>query len=272
MKDLLILQCSKTKPGKEINMKTKYLYSCYLLLLIILISSLCGCKFMKKEKSSSETTLKDIAFDVNKKTDHTVYILENSDYIPYLVLTSDYNGNALLLRKEVLEDDHAYNDYSGYYPDSLIDKYLNTDYLSTLDPGLQDIIVESEISITAKSSLGIAGTDTEDITRKVFLLSYTEIGLFDTSFTAKEGKALKYFEDAQSRIAYYEGMARSWWLRSSYTINDSTVWAVFTKGEVGEGGAYEKSGVRPAFCLKATTLIEEKENVINGEAGYVIIP
>ena len=38
-----------------------------------------------------------------QKGDHLVYIREGHELVPFLVLTSDYNGETLLLRKEVLK-------------------------------------------------------------------------------------------------------------------------------------------------------------------------
>lgn len=246
---------------------------CFRYIFFVIISAtilISGCKSMKKVRTSDIFTLKDIAYDVNKKSGYTVYIEENSIYCPYLVLTSDYNGNVLLLRKDVLEEDQVFNDYVGYYKDSLIDNYLNNDYRLSLNSELQDIIMDTEIVITSRDSMGIAGTDTEKITREIFLLSCTEVGLFDTSFHGKEGKKLKYFNDVKSRIAYHNTAPRSWWLRTGYTMNESTVWVVFTEGQMGAGGAYEECGVRPAFCLKSDTRIEKKNDVIDGQTVYVI--
>ena len=48
--------------------------------------------------------LEDIAYDVNPSGEYTVYLEENGIYKPYLVLTNNYNGNCLLLRKHVLNE------------------------------------------------------------------------------------------------------------------------------------------------------------------------
>ena len=42
----------------------------------------------------------DLAYDKNKKGDHLVYIREGHELVPFLVLTSDYNGETLLLSTE----------------------------------------------------------------------------------------------------------------------------------------------------------------------------
>ncbi len=229
---------------------------------------------MKNSNSTKEQTLKDIAFDVNKKAGYTVYIEENSTFVPYLVLTSNYNGQALLLRKELLNEAHTFNDdsygYSGYYKDSSIDKFLNSDFLSTLDPQIQNSIVSSEITITSKSSLGVTGTDTESIVRKVFLLSYTELGFSLYGAINKEGKPLKYFDDTNNRIAFSDKEASSWWLRSSETWGSNTACGIGPEGSCGYGSVDAENGVRPAFCLKNTQLIEKSEKVLTGQIVYVI--
>lgn len=237
---------------------------------------------MRNIKLSNPQTIGDIAFDVNKKSGYTVYIEEDSKFVPYLVLTSNYSGQALLLRNELLNDFHTFNDktygYSGYYRDSSIDKFLNKDFLATIDPKTQSYIFDSEITITAKSSMGVTGEDTENITRKVFLLSATEIGMGWVSTTTKEGNALEYFKDSNSRIAYKGKEATCWWLRSPSTWSIDSVFGIGPYGTFGDGGLStiapsvrsSKSGVRPAFCIRNTQIIEKSDKVIDGQTVYVI--
>jgi hypothetical protein len=238
---------------------------------------------MRYLKLLNPQTIGDIAFDVNKKSGYTLYIKENSKFVPYLVLTSNYNEQALLLRKDLLNDCHTYNDetygYSGYYRDSTIDKFLNQDFLTTVDAKIQSDIVDSEITITAKSSMAITGEDTESITRKVFLISATEIGMGWVATTTKEGKPLKYFKDSKSRIAYMGQKATCWWLRSPSTWDASSVFGISPDGTFGDGGLStidtsiksSKSGVRPAFCIRNTQAIEKSDNIIQGQTVYVIV-
>lgn len=225
---------------------------------------------MKNSDTSRELTLKDIAFDVNKKSGYTVYIEEDSKFVPYLVLTSNYNGHALLLRKEVLNEYYTFNDGLGYYGDSFIDRFLNNDFIAILDPEIQNTVVDTEITITAESSLGITGTDTENITRKVFLLSCSELGITGSSVANEEGNKLKYFKDSNSRIAYKNKEECSWWLRTSYTWYSNSAWGIGPDGSSGGGGVSNINGIRPAFCLKNTQLIEKSNEIINGQTVYVI--
>lgn len=249
----------------------------YLFIVFIFISiiSIYGCEKMgKKSDSSSELTLKGIAFDDNEKSDYTVYIEENSKFVPYLVLTADYNGQALLLREEILNEPRTFNDDghgdAGYYKGSSIDNFLNKDFLSTIDTEVQNNIANSDITITSKSSLGQAGEDTETIKRKVFLLSVTELGMGEFAVVTEEGEPLKYFKDSNSRIAYRNKEARSWYLRSSENAGNNTVCGIGPTGTLGYGDVVYENGIRPAFCIKNTQKIEKNDKVIQGKTVYVI--
>ena len=114
----------------------------------------------------------DLAYDKNKKGDHLVYIREGHELVPFLVLTSDYNGETLLLRKEVLKMNMQINSYEAYYENSFMDDYLNHEYIRQLPDGMP--VLESEIKITDEKSLGVSGTGTKSIKRKIFLLAYSE--------------------------------------------------------------------------------------------------
>lgn len=73
----------------------------------------------------------DLAYDEADSINY-IYIMENGKYTPFLVLTDDYNGSTLLLRKEVLDENRRFNNYSAYYANSEIDLYLNEEYLKSL--------------------------------------------------------------------------------------------------------------------------------------------
>lgn len=265
-------------------MKIKKLYYFFITFILISAISISWCVLMRKIDTPSGLTIRDIAFDKNKKSGYTVYIEEDSEFAPYLVLTSNYNGNALLLRKDVMDKDYVYNEgssdhYPSYYRDSFIDRFLNNDFLITLEPELQNAIVDSKIVITTESSYFSPEQYTESINRKVFLLSYTEVGLPELSFVSKEGKPLKYFKEYGSRIAYknVDGISKKWiwWLRTPYLAYDDgqVAWVVGPQG-IADGNAIEgffpEEGVRPAFCLRNTVQIEENNKVIYGKTVYVI--
>ena len=117
-------------------MKNRKLLLLVLFLGVLLI--LPGC-LDYQDPTEPETkpvnTIADLAYG-NNTVPNRIYIVENEQYVPYLVLTDDYNGNCLLLREYLLDEPMQYNDpniyYSGYYENSTIDQYLNNDFLKIL--------------------------------------------------------------------------------------------------------------------------------------------
>ena len=252
--------------------KNKIFYVAFAIMLICLFLSSC----MKNNPNNGEEnldkkelTLRDIAYNRTKKPDYRIGIEENGRTVPYLVLTDEYNGECLLLREFLLDEPMKYNvakEYSGYYENSEIDKYLNEEFINRFSLELRNNIVDSTIVITARASLDGGGKNTTFITRKVFLLSFTEMNRNMGSRTnLKEGEPLEYFAKDSNRIAYYEnGKAGSWWLRTPNAGYADVVCSVGIKGALGIGGINGPegeylNGVRPAFCLSCETKIVKEE-------------
>lgn len=244
--------------------RRKYIY--FQLFLIILLS-LIGCN---STSNSTMETLKDIVYSNEKdEIEYTVFIPEKDEMIPYLVLTANYNGNCLLLRKYVLNDLSIFNhnvNYSSYYENSFIDKMLNTDFRLTLPKEIEEYIILSDIAITNKGSLQGGTENITYIQREVFLLSAAEVSELGFRTIATEGKTLEYFNSNERRLATTsDGNSSSWWLRTPNMWYDNVVCGVDSDGIVGIGGIGAvgneeyKNGVRPAFCLSADTKIYIKD-------------
>lgn len=206
--------------------------------------------------------------------EHTVFIEEDGVYVPYLVLSDDYNRNStLLLRMYLLDKPRRFNEngsFAAYYAESEIDEFLNSEFRETLTDSIRDLIVPSEITITAKYSLGVTGKETETITREVFLLSSVEVDSPSSRTVPREGESLKYFRPMSRRIARTsDGEVSSWWLRTPNTWYDNVVCGVDINGAVGIGGIGGfgedyLNGVRPAFCIPSNTKI-----IKDGERYYI---
>ncbi len=222
--------------------------------------------------------LGDLAFDPESGRDCRVYLRENGEYCPYLVLTKDYNGSCCLLREYVLSTPRRYTeierhpDKPAYYRDSELDSYLNGEFLESFSGDLIPRILDSDIEITAFGSIGVMGDDTETITRKVFLLSYHEAGGRSSLTNLKEGAPLRYFSDDSARIARDPlGEAVNWWLRTPNTGDRILVNSVAEDGRIGIRGIYNApenteyvDHVRPAICMDpfnelSTALIDGKK-------------
>jgi hypothetical protein len=215
-----------------------------------------------------------MAYDADSERGYRVYVREGETYAPYLVLTNDYGGQILLLREHLLDEPRAYGDgrrNSAAYGGSEIDEFLNGAFLALLGPVPREKIVESDIAVTAPSALGVTGTETVQMTRKVFLLSYTEIGMPASSVIPAEGEALAFFETAERRVARFaDGTASSWWLRSVDTWYDNVAIGVGPDASVGGGGVSTPGGVRPAFCVGRETAVAESGDVLPDRKVYVL--
>lgn len=257
-------------------------YGMRLVLVSLMILLLVGCIDQTLRHDSDgradPKVLKDIAYDVDASYGYTVYIEEDEEYIPYLVLTSDYSGHCLLLRKYLLDDPRIFNkkdQIPSYYECSDIDLFLNDEFKNKFSDEIKKKIIKSDIAITDKASLGSSECGNIHIDRHVFLLSANEIGVDLYGAMLNEGYPLEYFESVDSRIAYYSnGVPGYWWLRTPDTMYSYVVYCVWDDGSVGYSGINNheggyKYGVRPALCFAIDTPIERHDD-INNNVIYVI--
>lgn len=246
------------------------------ILLSLMVITFIYCGYKKENK-----TLGSIAYDKSKKN-YTVFIKENDEYVPYLVLTSNYNGNALLLRKNLLSEPQPYKkhgpgwswyEYGSYYEESSVDKFLNTEFFGTLSESTRKAILTSEIEVTDKESYDEWNYKTHLISRKVFLLSSTELGVEGLeSVTVTEGKPLKYFKNkefVEKKAFMSDGTEWPYWTRTPELWETCTVLTIGVES-LGSGTADVSIGVRPAFCMSNDMVLDERSDVIDGSRVYVI--
>lgn len=247
-------------------------------------------------QSAEYATLEEMAYDQSGRKS-IVYIKENNEYIPYLVLESDYGGggNVLLLRENVLPELMQYQpsphgeaigalsapwttyDYGSYYEKSSIDQYLSTDFPKFFSPAVQESIVTTTIEVTDIESYSgeKSGKATHMIERKVFLLSAVELGItysVDLNIT-REGTPLKYFENARHSVkkAYtVDGRAWPYWTRTPWIWETCDVVVIGAKLDFDAPTADSRSGVRPAFCLGKDTVVQKSDSVVEGKTVYVL--
>ena len=214
-----------------------------------------------------QNTISSIAYSsLKSKDDYRVYIKEDGKYVPFLVIDNGYEkGSTLLLREEILAETKRMNEYSSYYKDSEIDRYLNGSYYENLKE-IHSLIESTAVEIVKDEAIGSTGDGTENINRNVFLLSAYELG-FDME---KEGKRLGYFSIPDNRICYLSGESVSWLLRTPNTWERSVVCCLLYDGALGSWNAYTKCGIRPAFCVDSLAKIKKKAGIIEGKEVYVL--
>ena len=242
-----------------------------LLFTVVTFLGLIGYKWVVRKD-----TISSIVYNKFKnKDDYTVYVKEDGKYIPFLVIDNGYvSGSTLLLRESILDEFRRMNDYSSYYKDSEIDRFLNGEYYNTLKE-IHHLIKNTPIEIYSKEAIGFSGDETEYINRHIFLLSMKELGYEYEN----EGKKLDYFNKVENWISYYNGEATSWgrqgeatsWLlRTPVGAYFSAVFSVAYDGAPSIGNAFSLYGVRPAFCVDSSAKIKKKEGIIDGEKVYVL--
>ena len=259
------------------SMKNKSLIPiCIILIITMLISSACVANV-----STEESMLQDISYKYYKNEDeYTVMIKEQGEYVPYLVITDDYDDSetCLLLRKYLLDEYMRYGESDqfnpSYYGRSELGEYIETEFIKRFSQDMQGIILESNVEISTYDSITDLDEETEYINRKIFLLSYYEMGYEYNRTKNLEGKPLEYFNSTERRIAYEEdGEKGEWWLRTPELRSNSVVMGVTMNGEGAgcgiSGGSFDyELGVRPAFCLPRDTSIIEVDGLYYIEADY----
>ena len=233
-----------------------------LMLIAVIFLGLIGYKwFMGKDTISS------IAYNNFKgKDDYRVYVKEDGKYVQFLVIANEYvPGSTLLLRESILDEFRRMNDYSSYYKDSEIDRFLNSEYYNSLKE-IHYAIKSTSVEITKEEAVGFSYDETEYIDRYVFLLSRKEL---DYDFE-NEGKKLDYFYKTKNRISHYYGAPMSWLLRTPAIGYFSAVLAVTDDGGVSIGNSFSLYGIRPAFCVDSSAKIKKKEGIVDGKKVYVL--
>jgi hypothetical protein len=226
---------------------------------------------------NAANTLQGISYTKNPSSDYTVYIQENDVLTPYLALDDNYNGNVLLVRKFVFHELIAYNTStsqgsgSGYYPACNADIYLNTAFIGVLPASLQDKIIDSNINVATMDGVKSGGGDktTENINRRIFLLSAMEMGI-KSNLNSAEGKTLAYYKSGKNSFieTYENGVAEAYWLRSAYHWDDIQAWSIGSDGKYGGSLVSFSYGIRPAFCLNRDTKIEK--STLDGKEIFIL--
>ena len=258
--------------GYNLVMKKRILSG---LIIISLCFSLCSCRTEKSVSSRDVKILKDLIYENNKTSTYRVYLEENNQYVPFIVLSCENYKGCLLLREHLLDENVNYNnaqEYASYYKDSNIDNYLNNNYIKRLSPQIQNCILTSNIEITSKKAIDTHDGSIDIIKRKIFLLSANETNASVFS-VAKEGSPLKYFSTISNKIATYRnGEPDSWMLRTPAPRNGNTLIGIADDGSTGIGGISKSgNGIRPAFCIPCDTKITLKNNIIENKKVYTLI-
>lgn len=196
----------------------------------------------------------------SKAVGSIVKIKENGAQTDFIVLNHGYpaSGRTLLLRESIYDTREWANRTNNAYVSSNIDPWLNGDYLNLIDASVRAQIAAVNIFYT----VGNENNTVTTLSRKVFLLSRAEVDSSGSSYANVEGTLLSYFNSDAKRIAYLNGVATVWWLRTPTTHTANYVWNVRTGGNTHFSRPRTLGGTRPAFTLPSTTLTNDNGEII----------
>lgn len=176
-----------------------------------------------------------------------------------------------LLMKDCYENRQWNSSESNVYETSTVNTYLNGPFLSLFDSNIQGII--KQVKIPYRTNGGSGGTDqsgANGLSVKIFPLSGYEVGWTTDidPYLPVDGVKLAYFESGTStsaqnkRIAYLNGSAVDWWLRSVNGYSATSAWIVDSSGGYGVRGVSASLGILPALVLPSDTLVDDSGNVV----------
>ena len=187
---------------------------------------------------------------------------------PSSVYDESCNGTWLLM-KDIYENRVWQSGNINKYESSDIHTYLNNTFLKLFDSNIQGAI--KQVKLPYRKNGGSGGTTQQGangLPCKIFLLSAPEVHYEHSYIDSGEGAALSYFASCvtnnadSKRVAYLNGSAAGWWLRSPFTGNTNLVWRVYSDGlYYYDDLASYSVGIRPALILPSTLLVSDDGTV-----------
>lgn len=186
---------------------------------------------------------------------------------PSSVYDESCNGTWLLM-KDIYENRVWQSGNINKYESSDIHSYLNNTFLKLFDSNIQGAI--KQVKLPYRKNGGSGGTTQQGangLPCKIFLLSAPEVHYEHSYIDSGEGAALSYFASCvtnnadSKRVAYLNGSAAGWWLRSPSTNLTGGVWFVNSSGNYNGNIASYSLGIRPALVLPSTLLVSDDGTV-----------
>lgn len=201
---------------------------------------------------------------------------------PSSVYDDSCNGTWLLM-KDIYENRQWHSSNTNDYANSTIHSYLNSTFLNLFESNIKNAI--KQVKLPYRKGSGTSTTVTSGsngLSAKIFLLSATETSFSFSSMPSGEGAELAYFKGCadnssdSKRVAYLNGSATGWWLRSPFCGNFNDALFVNSNGDWGNGNCSRSYGIRPALILPSTLLVSDDGTVSTNTApstpGSISVP
>lgn len=201
---------------------------------------------------------------------------------PSSVYDDSCNGTWLLM-KDIYENRQWHSSNTNDYANSTIHSYLNSTFLNLFESNIKNAI--KQVKLPYRKGSGTSTTVTSGsngLSAKIFLLSATETSFSFSSMPSGEGAELAYFKGCadnssdSKRVAYLNGSATFWWLRSPYCNSFGSALYVGSSGVWNYYGCSSSFGIRPALILPSTLLVSDDGTVSTNTApstpGSISVP
>lgn len=202
---------------------------------------------------------------------------------PSSVYDDSCNGTWLLM-KDIYENRQWHSSNTNDYANSTIHSYLNSTFLNLFESNIKKAI--KQVKLPYRKGSGTSTTVTSGsngLSAKIFLLSATETSFnFSSYMPSGEGAELAYFKGCadnsadSKRVAYLNGSAAVWWLRSPYCGYFYYALYVSSNGDWLNGHCSGSYGIRPALILPSTLLVSDDGTVSTNTApstpGSISVP
>ena len=202
---------------------------------------------------------------------------------PSSVYDDSCNGTWLLMQ-DIYESRQWDSSNTNDYAKSTIHSYLNSTFMNLVESSVKNAI--KQVKIPYRKGHGTSTTVTggsNGLSAKIFLLSATETSFSYSYMPSGEGAELAYFKGCadhssdSKRVAYLNGSATSWWLRSpGCNVSYKRALAVGSDGDGGDTGCSSSHGIRPALILPSTLLVSDDGTVSTNTApstpGSISVP
>jgi len=225
--------------------------------------------------------ISDLCYGKSKTSDYLVYVLENGEYTPYIVIDTDNYGEdkVLLLRKNaymkemMYRDENAYGAGGAYYNGCIVDVFLENEFYSFFSDGMKKIIINAPVKIHGFNYVSkrkyVGDSPLETIFRHVFVLSrsecspYTDV-LYEYENT-DEGAVIPAVHE--NPIPYHT------WLRTEELGGDDTGVSVCYNGNVISNHiqGWQDHYVRPVIVVKDDEPIILSKDIVNVQNGFVFV-
>ena len=201
---------------------------------------------------------------------------------PSSVYDDSCNGTWLLM-KDIYENRQWHSSNTNDYANSTIHSYLNSTFLNLFESNIKNAI--KQVKLPYRKGNGTSTTVTSGsngLSAKIFLLSATETSFSFSSMPSGEGAELAYFKGCvdnssdSKRVAYLNGSAAVWWLRSPGCDYFYSALFVNSNGDWLSNVCSSSCGIRPALILPSTLLVSDDGTVSTNTApstpGSISVP